>query len=224
MIINKVLNRFLPVLVVLSVLAFLGIAKAAGVLNASPSSGLTNGQTISVSASGLADKATGAILECNSDANQPTVMAFGNTVPVGCSNPLPYVVTTDSSGNLAATPFVVHTGTVGPPAAGTDSSGGSATTDAANYPCPPTAAQIAAGDTCQITFGDASGDDVFQNVTFASSPTTPPPGPTSNNTKKTTTTLPNTGPGTNIGLFLLIAIVCSGLHYAYSFRRSAKSS
>ena len=63
--------------------------------------------------------------------------------------------------------FTVTTGTVGPPGTGTDSTGGDAATDAAKYPCPPTTAQQAAGDSCLITFGDPSGNIGTQNISFA---------------------------------------------------------
>ena len=54
-----------------------------------------------------------------------------------CTNPLNAITATDASGNLDPN-FTIVAGTVGPPATGTDSSGGDAATDAANYPCPPT--------------------------------------------------------------------------------------
>ncbi len=57
----------------------------------------------------------------------------------------------------------------------TDSTGGSPATDAAKFPCPPTAAQQAAGDTCVIAFGDASGDQATANISFAG-PCVAPPG------------------------------------------------
>ena len=119
----------------------------------SPSTGLTNGQVISVSATGYPASASGAILECNNSTPQPTVTLAGNAIPVSCGDPFLTLETTDTSGNLAATPFTVSTGTVGPPSAITDSDGNPAASDAANFPCPPTAAQIGDGFSCVIAFG-----------------------------------------------------------------------
>ena len=136
----------------LGILAFSGPAAATAVLMVSPSTGLTNGQSVNVTASGFAASSPGAVLECNNDAGQPTVSVPGNAIPVSCTNPLLTLKTTDASGNLATT-FSIVTGVTGPPGAGTDSGGGSAATDAANYPCPPTAAQVTAGDSCVIAFG-----------------------------------------------------------------------
>jgi len=68
---------------------------------------------------------------------------------------------------------MVTTGTTGPPATGTDSSGGNAASDAAKYPCPPTTAQQAAGDSCVVAFGDASGNQATVNISFAGACTAP---------------------------------------------------
>jgi hypothetical protein len=38
--------------------------------------------------------------------------------------------------------------------------------DAVKYPCPPTPAQVAAGATCTLSFGDESGDQVSVNIGF----------------------------------------------------------
>lgn len=235
------LRKFLLVLAisVASVTVVSSVALAAGTLVVSPSTNLTNGQTVTVSGSGFAHNSTGAILECNSDTGQPTVVVAGNPVPVSCTNPLSAITTTDKSGNLAAKTFTVHTGTVGPPTTGTDSSGGSATTDAAKYPCPPTAAQIAAGDACVITFGDAANDDVSQNISFTApsqpnpptptptptTPTTPPATPTipaKTGTTTTSTTLPNTGSGNTIGLFIGTVMLGGLIRYAYFVHRRDK--
>src|SRR5438132_1572777 len=133
-------------------------ALAAGSITVSPRTGLSNGQSITVAGSGLVASSTGTIVECNNDPNQPNVTVAGNAVPVSCTNPLSTLITTDKNGTLAPKAFVVHTGVTGPAASGTDSIGHNAAADAANYPCPPTAAQVAAGDSCVITVGDAGGD------------------------------------------------------------------
>ena len=49
-------------------------------------------------------------------------------------------------------------------------------TDAASYPCPPTAAQTAAGDSCVLAFGDSSSSDpqVKVLISFVPAPTASP--------------------------------------------------
>jgi hypothetical protein len=242
--VKKLVTRFLPILLISGVFAFPAIIWAAASLTVTPSTGLANGQKVTVSGSGLHDNSIGSILECNNDPSQPTVVTEGNAVPISCSNPLTTLVTTSKTGTLPATSFVVHTGTIGPPATGKDTSGGSATTDAANYPCPPTAAQLAAGYSCDVTFGDENNDDVIQNITFASqsttttttttptttttTPTTTTTTPTTTTTTPTTTTptttptastLTNTGPGNTIELFVGTVILASSIHYFYTVRR-----
>jgi hypothetical protein len=41
-------------------------------------------------------------------------------------------------------------------------------TDAVKFPCPPTPAQVAAGASCNLNFGDASGDQVSVDISFVS--------------------------------------------------------
>ena len=160
-----------------------GAGAATATVTVTPSTGLQaqGNTTVTVSGSGFAASSAGAILECNdygvtvaTSTPQPTVALEGHPAPVSCGpNPLPggtpgpTVVATNASGNVAATAFTVTTGTIGPPAAGTDSSGGNAATDAANYPCPPTSAQQAAGASCFIAFGDATGTQATAPISFA---------------------------------------------------------
>ena len=120
-------------------------ASASPTITVTPNSGLANGQNVMVSGEGFDVSSTGAVLECSNDPGQPTITVLGNSIPVSCSNPLNNLHSTDPSGNLPAASFSVSTGVTGPPGTGTDSSGGSAATDAANYPCPPTPAQVSAG-------------------------------------------------------------------------------
>ncbi|HUI04500.1 MAG TPA: hypothetical protein VLZ77_13235, partial [Acidimicrobiales bacterium] len=91
-------------------------------------------------------------------------------------------------------------GTVGPPVAATPDSctqdvpstsaitgctlGASPAADAAAYPCPPTAAQQAAGDTCVLAIGDANGDRAIGTLLFTGEP--PPPGSTTTGGPTTT--------------------------------------
>jgi hypothetical protein len=94
----------------------------------------------------------------------------GNDVPVSCTNPLNAISQTTASGALDPN-FTIVAGTVGPPATGNDSAGHDGATDAALYPCPPTTAQVAAGATCQINFGDATGKSATVNIAFVPAPT-----------------------------------------------------
>jgi len=65
---------------------------------------------------------------------------------------------------------------VGPPCGGsgdlfatcpaTDSGGVSPATDAPKYPCPPTTAQISAGDSCVIAFGDSGSKQQTVDISF----------------------------------------------------------
>ena len=177
--------------------AILGAAPAAlaqATLSVSPDSGLTGGQSVTVTGSGFAKSSIGNILECNNAPNEPTV-ALGSpvssNVPVGCTGPsLTQLVTTNSSGDVSSS-YKVSMGTIGPPcgASGdiitkcpsTDSAGLSPSADAANFPCPPTAAQLAAGVTCQLSYGDEAGDSASANIAFTG-------GTTSSSTSTTTTT------------------------------------
>jgi hypothetical protein len=136
---------------------------------ASPGTCLLNGTPVHVSGSGLVANSVASLLECNADPDQPTVAVLGTALPVSCS---PVVIsTTTSGGTLAPSAMLtVVTGTVGPPGPGTDSSGGSATTDAADYPCPPTPAQEAGGVVCVLAYGDLGGDQGKVPLSFGISP------------------------------------------------------
>ena len=147
-------------------------ASASPTLAVNPSTNLTNNETVNVTASGMHANAYGSVLECNLANNEPTVQVEGNAVPVGCTNPLQTITGTDASGGFTKT-FVIHTGTIGPPAQGTDSAGNSASADAAKYPCPPTPAQQAAGTTCDMVYGDTSGDQATTPLGFAASSSSP---------------------------------------------------
>jgi hypothetical protein len=137
-----------------------------------PGTCLVGGQKVQVSATGLKANQIGAVLECNTATGEPTVFdAVANQgIPVGCSDPLKTLAPTNASGVMPSTVFVILTGTIGPPVAGTDSAGVSAATDTANYPCPPTPAQRASGATCDVIYGDAGGDQVLVPVSFGANP------------------------------------------------------
>src|SRR4051812_9513241 len=147
-------------------------ASAAPSLTVTPSTGLTDGQSVSVTGSGFAGS-IGGITECNTAAGQPTVAVAGQQIPVGCSNPIPAIQNL-TNGGFTNKPFTVHTGTIGPPGTGADSAGKDGAADAALYPCPPTAAQAAAGAVCAVAFGTSGTDTAQQPITFQSAATTAP--------------------------------------------------
>jgi len=204
-------------------------ASATATLVVTPSTNLTTGQKVTVSGTGLKDNSPGAIVECNGDPNQPTVMVEGSAAPVSCTNPLNSIISTTKTGVLTATTYTIKAGILGPPATGTDSNHISATTDAANFPCPPTAAQIAAGYFCTLSFGDAAGDQLTQNISFAvAKTTTPVTSTTTPTTTKTlpsaaTTTLVDTGPGNVIGVFAAIVAIATTAYYSYFWYRNKAS-
>jgi hypothetical protein len=165
-------------------------ASAAGspTLTVNPDSSLSGGSVVDVSGSGFADSSIGNVLECNSDPGQPTVTLgspINSTLPVSCTAPsYSMLVSTNSQGAISTTYTIVQ-GTTGPPCGtssaavqcpATDSAGSSPSADAADYPCPPTPAQEAAGDTCELTYGDESGDSASAAIYFVGE--TPPPPPT----------------------------------------------
>ena len=164
-----------------------GPASASAALIVSPNSGLTSGQSVTVTGSGYDASSTGAVLECNNASGQPTIAVLGNSIPVSCTNPLNSLHTTDASGNLSTT-FTIVTGVTGPPGTGTDSSGGDAATDAAGYPCPPTPAQITAGVSCTIAYGDQGGAQASSLISFGGGTTTTTSGGTTTTTAQSTTT------------------------------------
>lgn len=148
-----------------------------------PNSNVGSGSNpVLVTASGFSKKATGGMAECSTASGQPTIsvssLAGSTAVPVSCSNGNPQ--STNAKGKFTAG-FTIISGVTGPPATGTDSSGGQATTDAQNYPCPPTAAQQAAGATCEVEYFDTDGESAGQAIDF--------------NFNSTTTTPPTTVPG-----------------------------
>ncbi len=137
-----------------------------------PDSSLTNGEKVTVTGTGFAPHFQGALAECNVTAGAPTVPVYGYPFPVGCTNPLQILTTTDGSGHLTAV-FTVRTGRLGPPATGIDSAGQAAAIPAGQYPCPPTAPQVAAGATCKIAYIDAAGERASAVITFASQTVAP---------------------------------------------------
>jgi hypothetical protein len=123
--------------------------------------------------------AKGGFAECSTAANQPTITVTGypNPLPVSCSNPTTFPDKVNAAGNLGQTGMSALTGTTGPPVAGTDTgtgATGNSVNDAANFPCPPYASQVAAGATCEIMYVDALGQSATEPISFtqASTPDT----------------------------------------------------
>jgi hypothetical protein len=168
-------------------------------------------QTVTVTGSGFHPTAAGAFFECSSATPQPTIdttLVVGTTtvdfglLPVSCSPPVEQ--TTSSTGTFPKNTTVqVGSGLFGPPASGTDNSGNPAINDAANFPCPPTAAQGSAG--CVLLYIDSLGERATAPIAFSyqsggtttttkpTTTTTTKPGGTTTTTKPTTTT--TTKPG-----------------------------
>lgn len=259
------LGSLVAIMALVMAFSFKSFANADPSITISPDSNITNSEKVTVTGSGFAsDIIGGTLFECNSAANQPTItIVYENTnygtLPVSCSSPLPsfgaiFVAPTNGS---FSTSFTVTTGVVGPPTTGTDtcvndpskgenctltkgSAGysGDATTDAESFPCPPTAAQIAAGDTCQVNYGyeDASGNSssVVADIPFATSNTSggsnggSAAGGTSqsgnsNSNGSSASQLVNTGPGSNAALAAVIAAaIVSGL-YLFNVSRKNKA-
>ena len=187
--------------------------------NSNPSmpvcSGLAGGDTITLAGTGFTPGSLASDIECNSDLHQPVILFLGNYIPISCT-PLK-LSNISSAGAYNPPPFAVVQGTTGPvlnnpslyppgctidltkgkpplpgmsgPIAGCTTSGNPAT-DAANFPCPPTAAQQAAGDDCAIAIGDQAGDRGVGVVLFGSEtlPTTTVAGATTTTGASTSTT------------------------------------
>jgi hypothetical protein len=179
-------------------------AFAASTLTGSPTTGLVNGSPVTLTGSGFAKNSIGNVLECNTDAKQPTVAdpsPVSSSISVSCTAPsFSHLVTTNSKGDVS-TIFDVVAGTVGPPCGpspavvacpATDSAGNSPVADAALYPCPPTAAQLAIGDTCTLTYGDQANDSGVVTISFQGSTTTTTTAATTTTAPTTTTTAATT--------------------------------
>jgi hypothetical protein len=175
-------------------------------LSVSPSTGLAGGESVTLTGSGYQPATPGNVLECNTAPGQPTVTLgapVSASLSVGCTAPSYNLVTTSATGALSTT-YNVIAGTVGPPCGaptdtitvcpGADSVGLDPANDAANYPCPPTAAQQAAGVTCTLTYGDLTRESATAPIVFSGETPPPPTTPTS-----TTTTTTTAGPSTPSG-------------------------
>jgi hypothetical protein len=98
---------------------------------------------------------------------------------VSCSGiSISALVTVSTSGTFS-TSFTIISPTPGPPCGSsylvscpaTDSAGKSPSSDAANYPCPPTPAQQQVGASCTLAFGDSGGKQATVPIAFVAAPT-----------------------------------------------------
>ena len=137
--------------------------------------------------SGYDPNSIGILLQCNNDPSQPSVALpapVSQTVPVSCTGIAIANAIPTKTGSFSAT-WDTIAGTTGPPCGKTgdlaatcptDTGGGNAATDAASYPCPPTTAQLAAGYSCTLAFGDEGGKTATVPISFVPAPTPTPPG------------------------------------------------
>jgi hypothetical protein len=164
-------------------------------------SNVAGGDTINVSGGGFASGAEASIVECNDDPTQPQIFFLGNDIPVSCS--ALFIVTVGSKGaakGVLTGTHVLTQGVVGPPEPNltdtcsettpstttiTGCTTSTETADAARFPCPPTAAQQAAGDTCVLAIGDINGDRAIGTLLFTGE--SPPPSTTTTAAGATTT-------------------------------------
>jgi hypothetical protein len=138
-------------------------------MTVSATTGLTAGQIVTWSVSGFTPGAFGGFEECSQAPNMPTQSILGNPVPVGCS---PASVKTVKADGTFSGAFIVRSPVAGPPVANSlDSANILGETDALNYPCPPTQAQVNAGITCTFAFGTGVTENVTIPIHFANEPT-----------------------------------------------------
>ncbi len=200
--------------------------KGHGTVTVNPATCLIGGSVVTVSATGLTanvagSNALGTVIECNSDAGQPTISFAGNAIPVSCSAVLGDSFTPNAQGTYSGK-FTIVAGVTGPPTEGTDSAGNSAANDAANYPCPPTPAQVSKGDHCDVAVGDLAGDEIPVPISFntnklvtttttaATTATTSSSGvtaTTSSSTSATSSSLAFTGTGPGVWWLGLIGVL-----------------
>jgi hypothetical protein len=184
--------------------------------NSNPSmpvcSGLAGGDLVTLAGTGFTPGSLASDIQCNSDPHQPVILFLGNYIPISCTplkisnispsgayNPPPFAVVQGTPGPVINNPSIYPPGctidpTKGkPPLPGQSgpipgcTTSGNPVTDAANFPCPPTAAQQAAGDDCAIAIGDQAGDRGVGVVLFG---TETLPTSTTTTTSGTTTTSP----------------------------------
>jgi hypothetical protein len=135
---------------------------ASPTISVSPSSGLTNGQSVTVKLSGFTPKASVAVIECSPLVAQDKQAA--------CDTAGVKVLTTDASG-AATTPFTVKTGQIGTASGSTcPGQGGVCLITAANT------ANQAENTSAQVTFASAASPSASPTpVPGATTPTTGKP-------------------------------------------------
>ena len=176
-----------------------------------PAAGLTGGEKVTITGSGLAANAKGYVLECNEAPGEPTVNIgppFDESLPIGCSAPSLRRITATTPAGTLSTIIVVHEGRkLGPPCgvfpviAGcgrADSSGKRPHGDAKNYPCPPSPVQQVLGVKCALVFIDTGHDEVSAPISFLGAPA-PPPATVPPTTPVTPPKTPPGGPQTSPG-------------------------
>ena len=160
-------------------LLFAAQASAAGTLTVTPNTGLTNGTALSITGTGFAGSSTGALMECSNAPGQPTVtVAWASPspsrVPRGRTSSRPWPMEISPAPSTRYKERSVRRETA------TDSNGNPGSTDAALYPCPPTTAQQAAGDTCVVEMEIAgvvtSSPIYFTGQSIPTTTTTTTPG------------------------------------------------
>ena len=146
------------------VLAFAGPASAAAALTVTPEHRPEQRLSrVASPAPASTPPITGAMLECNNDAESAHGLGCRHRAGTrGLHEPVCVkIVSTNASGDIPATNFTIATGDrLARRPLGRTRAGNDAATDAALYPCPPTAAQVTAGDTCVIAFGTQDGPQV----------------------------------------------------------------
>jgi hypothetical protein len=180
----------------------------AATMTVTPGTCLNGGSVVGITGSGFDPSADGLVLQCSNAAGQPqvplVVAGHSETLDVSCTPLLiAHLIITTSTGAIpAGKTFTVIDGTTGPPCgAGSlaptcppDTGGtGSATADAANYPCPPTPAQLAAGAQCTLSFGDSGPASAAVTVPISFTPAAVAGG----GGTTTTTTAPATAASTS---------------------------
>jgi hypothetical protein len=179
----------------------------AATMTVTPGTCLNGGTVVGITGSGFDPSADGLVLQCSNAAGQPqvalNVAGHAETLDVSCTPLLiAHLIVTTATGDIpAGKTYTVIDGTTGPPCgAGSlvatcpaDTGGtGNTTADAANYPCPPTPAQLAAGAQCTISFGDSGPAGAAVTVPISFTPAAVPGG----GGTTTTTTAPATASST----------------------------
>jgi hypothetical protein len=118
-----------------------------------PASCLVAGVAARIEGSGLTPNQQGSLTECSTAAGQGTVSYGSLSLPVSCAAPL--TLSSNSDGSLGPAYITIGAGILGSGA------------NASAYPCPPTAAQQAAGSTCTLAYATTTAVAVQVPISFA---------------------------------------------------------